>query len=330
VRIGLTRRFVSRALAILVAGAFAACSTVQQLSPARPSPPDRTAGPLETGMDLLVLLGTPRHMRLAWLAGNGEVTIRTPDEDAQWISGSPTRGLVMTTASTSRILVADPFAAGHAPTWREIPVDRDARQWLGQPLADAVADPAGGRIAAIAADPATGFSDGHLVILDPFGGPSHALILPGRWDGRAPAWLDSGRIAISTRDNSDATGLTIVDPRTGGMQRWGQAVAAFAVSDDGLTIAWQDRDDRRIVVGPLEPTLAGASPDVVPADPAGRLAAQLLLGATGQRLAVAWLDDAGDTRGYSIYERGSSGWALVRGGPLPGGTSRAVLVSLGP
>ena len=329
-KIGLTRRSVARASAILVVGALAACGSVPSPSPVPPSPPERSADPPGGSPELLVLLRTPEHMRLAWLAGNAEVAIRTPDSDGRWVSGSPSRGLVLTVGPAGRIFIGGPLAAGRDPAWQEIPVARDARQWLGQPLADAVPDPASGMIALVAADAAAGFSDGHLVIVDPAGGPSHALILPDRWDGRAPAWLGSGRVAISTRDLGDATALTIVDPRTGATRRWGAAVAAFAVSGDARTIAWQDGNDRRVLVGPLEVTLAGASPNVVPPDPAARLAAQILLGDTGRFLAVAWLDDAGDTRAYSIYERGASGWALVRDGPLPGGVSRAVLVSLGP
>jgi hypothetical protein len=330
VKIGLTRRSVARASAILVVGALAACGSMLPPSPASPSPPGRSADPPDANSELLVLLGTPGHMRLAWLAANTEVVIGIPDEDGRWVSGSPSRGLVMTVGPAGRIFVSGPFSAGHDPAWQEIPVARDARQWLGQPLADAVVDPADGMIAVVAADAAAGFSDGHLVILDPSGGPSHALILPGRWDGRAPAWLGSGRVAISTRDLGDAAALTIVDPRTGLTRRWGTAVAAFAVSGDGKTIVWQDGNDRRVLVGPLEPTLAGVSPDLVPPDPEARLAAQLLLDATGRRLGVAWLDDAGDTRAYSIYQLGASGWALLRGGSLPGGVSRAVLVNLGP
>jgi hypothetical protein len=330
VKIGFTRRSVARAAAILVVGALAACASMPPPSPAPSSPPDGSADPPDASRELLVLLGTPGHMRLSWMAGNAEVVIGIPDEDGRWVCGSPSRGLVMTVGPAGRILASGPFSAGHDPAWQEIPVARDARQWLGQPLADAVGDAAGGMIAVVAADAAAGFSDGHLVIVDPSGGPSHALILPGRWDGRAPAWLGSGRVAISTRDVGDATALTILDLRTGLTQRWGTAVAAFAVSGDAQTIAWQDGNDRRVLVGPLEPTLAGASPDLVPPDPDARLAAQLLLDATGRRLGVAWLDDAGDTRAYSIYERGASGWALLGGGSLPAGVSRAVLVSLGP
>ena len=329
-KIGLTRRSVVRASAILVVGALAACGSMPPPSSAPSSAPDRSADPSPGRLDVLVLLGTPGHMRLAWLTDNAEVRIRLPDDDGRWVSGNPSRGLVMTVGPAGRIFVCGPFSAGHDPAWREIPVARDARQWLGQPVADAVVDPAGAMIAMVAADAAAGSSDGHLVILDPSGGPSRALVLKDRWDGRAPAWLGSGRVAISTRDRSDATALTIVDPRTGLTQRWGTAVAAFAVSGGAQTIAWQDGNDRRVLVGPLQPTLTDAPPDVVPPDPAAQLAAQLLLDATGRLLAVAWLDDAGDTRAYAIYERGASGWALLRGGRLPGGVSRAVLVSLGP
>jgi hypothetical protein len=330
VKVGSTRRSVARASAILVVGALAACASMPQPSPAPPSPPDQSADPPPRRLDLLVLLGTPRHMRLVWVGNGAEVAVHPADADGRWVSGKPSRGLVMTVGPAGRIFVCAPFAAGHDPTWREIPVGRDDHQWHGQPLADAVVDPSGSEIAMVAADAASGFSDGYLVVVDPSGGPSHALVLPDRWDGRAPAWLESGRVAISTRDRSDATALTIVEPRTGLTRRWGTAVAAFAVSGDGRTIAWQDGNDRRVLVGPFEPTLAGAPPDVIPPDPAARLAAQLLLDATGRSLAVAWLDDAGDTRAYAIYERGATGWALLRGGPLPGGVSRAVLVSLGP
>lgn len=329
-RIVLTCRSVVRASALLVVGALAACASMPPPRSVPPSPPESSADSAAGRLDLLVLIGTPGRMRLNWLAGVGEVPVGTPDEDGRWASGSPTHGLVMTVGPAGRIFVCGPFTPSEAPAWREIPVGRDTRQWLGQPLADAVADPAGGTIAVIAADAASGFADGHLVLVDPFGGPSRALTLPGPWDGRAPAWLSSGVVAISTRDRGDATGLTIIDPRTGVTRRWGATVAAFAVSGDGRTIVWQDRDDRRLLVGPLEPITAGASPDVITSDPAAGLTAQLLLDATGRLLAVAWLDDAGDTRAYSIYERGASGWVLVRDGPLPGGVSRAVLVSLGP
>lgn len=329
-RIVLARQSVARASAILVAGALAACGSLPLPSPGPPSQAVGSADPAAGRLDLLVLLGTPGHMRLNWLAGVGEVPVDTPGEDGRWASGSPARGLVLTVGPAGRIFVCGPITTNQAPTWREIPVGRDARQWLGQPLADAVADPAGGTIAVVAADAASGFADGHLVVIDPSGGPSHALPLPGRWDGRAPAWLASGGVAISTRDRGDATGLAIIDPRAGVTSRWGTAIAAYAVSGDGRMIAWQDREDRHLLVGPLEPIMAGASPDAVPSEPDAPVAAQLLLDDSGRLLAVAWLDDAGDTRAYSIYERGASGWALVRGGPLPGGVSRAVLVSLGP
>ena len=41
------------------------------------------------------------------------------------------------------------------------------------------------------------------------------------------------------------------------------------------------------------------------------LAGQLLLDQSGHRLAVAWLDDAGDTTMVSVYAELHSGWSLV-------------------
>ena len=56
----------------------------------------------------------------------------------------------------------------------------------------------------------------------------------------------------------------------------------------------------------------------------------MLLDATGQRLGVAWLDDAGDTTAWTVYRKDPGGWAIERDDALPRGVSRAVLVSLGP
>jgi hypothetical protein len=281
-------------------------------------------------LHLLVLVGTSGHMRLEWLDGALETALPLPADGVQWVSGNPGRGLVATAGPDGRIFLSGPVGRGERPAWREVPVDAGGREWLGQPLADAVIAPTGDAIAVVAADPASGLADGHLVVLDPVGRPSHARVLTGRWDGRAPAWLSSDRVAVSTRDPNDATDLTIVDLGTGALDRWGTSVAAFAVSGDGRTIAWQDRDDRQIRVGPLERALAGGAIDRLPADPAARLAAQIVLDSGGQRIGVAWLDDAGDTTAWTVYEMNAGGWAVERGGALPRGVSRAVLVSLGP
>lgn len=327
-----SRRVVERASALLIAGALAACSPAPW--PATPDPSGRTTARAKAEAagetELLVLLGVPGHMRLAWLDDVRESPVPLPEDDVRWVAGSAAQGLVMTTGPTGRILVTGPLASRVPPAWREVPIDPGGRQWLGQPLADAVPDPTGGAIAAVAADPASGFADGHLVILDRTTGAAHALAFPERWDGRAPAWLGSGNVAISSRGASDATELTVVDPATGERQHWGSRVGAFAVSGDGLTLAWQDRDDRRVLAAPLDRVLANAPPEPLPADPGARLAAQLLLEESGRRIAVAWLDDAGDTTGYSVYERGERGWAIGRAGALPRGTSRAVLVAIRP
>jgi hypothetical protein len=324
------------ATAIALAGGLAACSPELVRTPAPSGPahppaptPIASAGPTAT-LQLLAALGTPGDMRLVLFDGDRQTLVPRPEPDIRWVSGSRDRGLVITVGAAGRILASGPVSNGAPPAWREIAIDADARRWLGRPVADAVADPGSGALAAVAADPASGTTDGHLVILDRSGGPTLVVLLPGRWDGRAPAWFGSGRIAVATRDTVDAPGLTIVDRATGGTVRWGTVIGAFAASDDGRTIAYQDSDDRRVLVGPVEAALGGGSLDSVPIDPPVPLAAQLLLDATGRRLAIAWLDEAGDTTSYAVYARGADGWRLSRVGPLPRGTSRAVLVSLGP
>lgn len=327
------RRVVPWASAILLAGALAACLPQVVPTASAPSQPPSPGASEPTGLPplrLLVLVGTPGHMRLEWLDGVLETMLPLPVDDIQWVSGDPGRGLVATAGPGGWIFLTAPFGLGDRPGWREIPVDAGGREWLGQPLADAVADPRGEAIAVVAADPASGLADGHLVIVDPTGRPSRARVLPGRWDGRAPAWLTSTRVTVSTRDATDTTGLTIVDLGTGALERWGARIAAFAVSMDGRTIAWQDHDDGRIRAGPLARALADRAVDRLPPDPGARQAAQMLLDATGQRLGIAWLDDAGDTTAWTVYRKDAGGWAVERDGALPRGVSRAVLVSLGP
>jgi hypothetical protein len=332
----LPRRVAPGASAILVAGALAACSvdllpaSATPGSPERPSPTANPSAGAAGSPGFLVLVGSPGDMRLQWLAGDHPISVPLPDADVRWASGGAARGLVITVGPIGRVFTTPSFVAGDRPPWREIAIDGGVRRWLGQPLAMAVADPAGDAVAAVAADPGSGSADGHLVVLDRSGGPSRILRLSGRWDGRAPVWLGPGRVAVSTRDRSDATGLTIVDLATGGSRRWGSAIGAFTASGDGRHLAWQDRDDGRIYIGPTDRSLSGGSPEALPSESPARLAAQLLLDATAGRLAIAWLDGGGDTTTYSIYERGAAGWALVRIGSLPSGTSRAVLVSLGP
>ena len=268
-------------------------------------------------------------MRLGWLDGDGKPLLLVP-ADTRWVAGRPSHGLLATVGAEGRIFVADPVPSDGAPLWREIGIDPAARRWLGWPPAVAVADPSGTTVAAVATDPGSGALESHLVLVDPKGGPTRVVGVPGTWDGRAPAWLGPDRILISTRDRADRAGLVQVDPATGATERWDGESAAFAVSGDGSTVAYQARDDDRIVVGPVARARAGQALDPVAVHGPPRVAAQLLLDATGQRLAVAWLDDTGETTAYALYERRGGGWALVRAGPVPGGATRLVLVSLDP
>jgi hypothetical protein len=329
------RRAGRWALAVLLAGALSACLPV----PAPPSPASTALDvSLSTSSDvtsapgavrLLAAIGTPGAMRLVWLDGHPDPGISVPSGDLRWIAGDPVSSLVATVGPLGRVFVSGPDGRTIDPSWRELPVDEAARRWLGLPLTNAVPDPGGGTVVAVAADPAAG-TDGHLAILDPSGGPTRILSLHGQWDGRAPAWLGPTRVAVSTRDGSDEPALAIVDLADGRSRRWGAAVGAFAVSGDGSTLAYQDRDDGRILAGAFDPDRDASDFAALPRDGSFRVAAQLLLDRTGRRLAVTWLDASGDTTAWAVYERTAAGWAVVRDEPVPRGVSRAILVSLGP
>ena len=355
------RRVAGAALAIVVAGAAAACtpnpvasppssntdrspsgppvtastppspspSQSPSPSPVRPVPSAIDPAGQGTGPGVLVLLGTPGAMRLAWLDGRGPGPIPVPI-DTRWVAGRPSRGLLATVGAAGRIFVADPIPAVGRTEWHEVVIVPTARRWLGWPPAVAIADPTGSTIAAVATDPGSGALESHLVIVGRTGGRAKVVAVPGTWDGRAPAWLGSDRLVVSTRDGTDRAGLVVIDPATGGTERGASGVAAFAVSGDGSTMAFQRRDDGRILVGPIGRALAGQALDQIHIDGRPRVAAQLLLDATGRQLAVAWLDDAGDTTDVTTYERSVGGWALARTWSVPGDVTRLVLVSLDP
>ena len=271
-------------------------------------------------------------MRLEWLDGVLETELPLPADDVQWVSGDPGRGLVATAGPAGRIFVAGPFGPSDRPAWREVPVDAGGREWLGQPLADAVADPRGDAIAVVAADPASGLADGHLVIVD----PTVARAVPGscraggtaarRPGSRRRAWRSRRATRATRRDSRSsisATGDTRIDGARGSPRSPPRSTVAPSPGRTATT--------GRIRAGPLDRALGRRvrSTDCLRI-PRARLAAQILLDATGQRLGVAWLDDAGDTTAWTVYRRDAGGWAVERDGALPRGVSRAVLVSLGP
>lgn len=338
-----TRCIAGAAFAIMVAGAASGCVPERNgpaIVPATASPVTAETGPPSVAVApspsgsadqaaLLVLLGTPGAMHLGWLDQGSFTPLPTP-ADTRWVAGRSSRGLVATVGADGQIFAAAPFGPRDRPDWGEIPLEPAARAWLGRPPAVAVADPNGELIAAVATDPGSGSRETHLVIVDPGGGPARVVAVPGTWDGRAPSWLGPGRIVVSTRDRTDRVGLVVVDLATARTRPLGADIAAYAVSGDGSTIAWQGRDDGAIAVGPVGRVDAGLALDLVAIAGPPRVAAQLLLDAAGRRLAVAWLDDAGDTATWAIYERTGAGWTPTRAGPLPGGASRLVLVSLDP
>ncbi|HTC86529.1 MAG TPA: hypothetical protein VK656_07480, partial [Candidatus Acidoferrum sp.] len=107
---------------------------------------------------------------------------------------------------------------------------------------------------------------------------------------------------------------------------------AIAASGDGSTIVMVRPDEPDVVrTGRAEAYLAGQDLTAVPiGNTAHQTAAQLLLDRAGTALAVAWLDETGDTIAVGVYRRGPFGWTLIGEAPLPGGATRAELVGYDP
>ena len=322
------RRVAVAALALALAG----CGPTDRPSPTSAESsdamsPDRGAGTV----GLVALVGRVGDMRLEHLGDGVDGTPAVPDPDTRWVSGDRSRGLVLTVGLAGRLLSTGPFAAEAPTEWRRTEIRTMGGALPRHPPAFATLSPDGRRIAAVAADMDGGGSDTQLVVIDRDTGEAVIYDLHASIDGRPPAWLAEDIVAIVVRDATDRTAITRLRLPGGEASTLAVQSGPFTASGDGSIVALQTRGDQQIVVGSRVDLEAGRPLEVVRTDLDGNpLAAQLLLDARGDRLAVAWLDDAGDTRSIAVYVRGPDGWTPLRRWDLPPGANRAVLGGFDP
>ena len=288
--------------------------------------PDGAAGTV----GLVVLVGRVGDMRLEHVGDGAGGAPNVPGADARWVSGDRVRGLVLAVGVDGHLLSTGPFAAEAPAEWRRLEIRVSGGAAPRHPLAFATLSPDGRRIAAIAMDVDSG-GDAQLVVIARDTGDAVVYDVHASSDGRPPVWLADDLVAIPVRDAADRTAITRLHLPGGEASTLAVRSGPFTASVDGSIVGLQTRSDQRIVVGPWVDIEAGRSLEVVRTDLDGNpLAAQLLLDAHGDRLAVAWLDDAGDTRAIAVYGRGPDGWTTLRRWDLPAGANRAVLGGFDP
>ena len=313
---------------------------------------ERTPPPLESttptanqpALGLHLLVGRPGAMRVlavSWPAVAGPVGVPAvveepgPDVspgDIRWASGDRSRGLVVSVGSKGRLFTRGSAPGGSSQPWREVVVDAASGAARIGPPSFGILSPDGTRIACVAGDPASGAADARLIVVERTTGSARAIELGGIVDGRPPAWIGDGRVAISLRDRLDARMTAVVDLATGSVTHLRAAGGEVTVSGDGeLVVTTGPGPIGGVATGPTTAFLAGRAFDVLPLDTgAPRVPGQVLLDRTGSTLAVAWLAETGDTASVSVYRRAVSAWTLLADVPWPDDASRAVLVGFDP
>jgi len=318
-------------------------SPTERASPTRPTAAPSTAGGTAVApspsvgrpVDPWLLLGSRGDLRLARRTLSApDVPSPIPDlpADTRWASGDLAVGFVASSGSTGRLSTLEVRSGRPAGAWRRLSIAGAAMQPAGPSFP--TLSPDGRRVAATLGDPASGAADVALLLIDRTSGRTVRIALYGRADGRPPAWLRTGTVVVPILERTDAPTLAIVDTTTGAVSRRPSAGGAFAASGDGRVVAVADRGSARVRAGPTtafrDPNAwASAARAIGPPDDAAQ-AAQLLLDRTGSRLAVAWLDAAGDPADVTVYERADDGWETRANVPLPGGTEVVVLVGFDP
>jgi hypothetical protein len=303
------------------------------VSPPGPTQPETPAATAETTASpdlvrLIALVGRPDDLGLVRIVDGSPASLVLPPGRAAWISGDSTRGLVLTDRDGT-LHIAGSFGGhgvvGPQPAWTRLRPLVAIGAKVRHPLSFATLSPDGSRIAAIADDAAEGGRLGQLVVIEVKSAAAVVFDLDETTDGRSPDWLGVDEILVPTRDRSDRNDISVIHPTTGERSRWSLPTGALATAAGARALAIQERDGGRVAVGPADEVANGRPVPVVNGSEPGAVAAQMVLDGAGVRLAVAWLDDAGDTRILAVYERRADSWTVVRRDVLPAATNRAIL-----
>ncbi len=274
----------------------------------------------------VVLAGRPGSATLVLVSTDGAVReLELPATDATWLAADAAGRLVLTLAD-GKIVRTDRPAGDGRSRWLPVTVGGSASAPEG-PLAFAVPDGPGGRVAALEASFGSG-APASLVLIDLAGRGSRAIPLGREAQGSAPAWLAGDRLAAIVLDPSGGPSAVLVDAASAEVRPGRQGVAAIAASSDGSRIATVGADGRSVEIrsGAAWP---GAGPWEDPpvariGSPAIGIAAAVALDPAGRSLAVVWTDGELVARSVVRYDA-AVGWRETSRYPLPEGTLRAAV-----
>jgi hypothetical protein len=326
----------------MVATADPRPSPTERASPTRPiavpsgakgtavAPPGSTSGSIDLWL-LLGARGDPRLVRRTATGPDVGPRIPGPPADTRWASGDLGRGFVARAGPAGGLSALAVQGGRPEDSWRRVGIGAGGPS---RPPSFPTLSPDGGRIAATLGDPGSGRADAALLLIDHVSGRTTEITLDGRDDGRPPAWLGDGTVVVPLLDGSDAPALAVVDTASGHVSHRPSLGGAFAASSDGRVVAAADRGSAIVRVGPATThgdsnAWAAAGDVILPPDGATQ-AGQLLVDRTGLRLAVTWLDAAGDPAGVTVYGRAGDRWETRAVIPLSGGTEVVVLVGFDP
>ncbi|MHB8672433.1 MAG: TolB-like translocation protein [Candidatus Limnocylindrales bacterium] len=333
-----TRATAPLAIALVLAAA-AACG-----GPLPPSPTGGSGGASHSTSTSPSPVMSGQRIGLWCLCGNantiglirpfdGATSVALPATSAGpvWASGDAAEGFVLTFGPAAGFVDGGPIAGIAPPRWRALGLAGLTATDAARAWTFGTVSPDGRQVAAIFGRPGTGARDARLLVADRTSGRARAVELGLEEDGRAALWLDRRTVAVPVRDPEDRPALAIVDLSTDRITTLATGAGAISAAGDVDVVAYQSRDDGRIRIGPLTAFRAGEPLAELPASgPSGRTAGQVLLDRTGVRLAVTWLDDAGDPASIAVYRLSADGWFGSGEVPLPAGTTRAVLAGFDP
>ena len=279
--------------------------------------PDR---PSESRLDgLLLLAGDTSQTDLrTWTRRDADRPIEIPD-GATWVAAGRADVLALGLADGT-IAISDPIRANRGPTWEDAMVTLATGAEAVGPFAFPVWDPDGGRVAAVAGD----FdADPRLALIDPSDWTASEVEL-GRPVGHAPpAWVGPDLVAIVTGTDEAPTSV-LVDTEAGTVTAGPAGARLLATSADGTTLAAAEGGSQRIEIRSTTAWLDGGAAILAVVDPPPDAVAaiSMALDATGDRLAVAWVQ-RDDAIAIAIYDA-SLEWKRVAG-PATDDAAGAVL-----
>ena len=271
---------------------------------------------------LLLLTGDLESTGLqAWFedtpAGDG-VDIVVPDRTT-WVAAGRADVLVVSLADGS-LRFSDPVRAGDKPDWQPPQATLVTGDQAEGPMYFPSWDPEGGRVAALAgaldADP-------RLVLIDPSVDSAFEIDLGRPVAAAPPAWVGPDLVAVVTGPGDAPTSI-LVDTTSSDTTPGPSGARLLATSADGETLAAVEPGAEPVVVRTTAAWLDRGGAIVASVDPPDGAVSvtSMALDATGDRLAVAWLEAGGSIR-IECYD-GSDDWRRVTS-PSADGAAGAVV-----